>query len=211
MAHRIRYLKAGDPIPEGEPRRYKDPRGYVRLRWKLGKGDYLEAWEHRILTGAVDGQHVHHVNRDTGDNSPENLVILAAGEHSKTHAAERRLDDARIVWAYLDGATTVQIADELGCTPGAVSRVLKRNSVMTRTSTDYKTLPLDIERIAALFTQGWSPTKIGNEMGCSDRPIRSRLLAMGFTMRRRGRYTHREYESCHRDLEDSEPKWTSAS
>src|SRR5581483_6189066 len=58
----IRYLRPGDPIPEGEPRRYSTPKGYVRLRWKVGPYEYVEAWEHRVLVGNPDGHQVHHVN-----------------------------------------------------------------------------------------------------------------------------------------------------
>ena len=42
-------------------------------------------YEHRVITNAPKGSHVHHINGDTLDNRPENLVVLSPKQHSCTH------------------------------------------------------------------------------------------------------------------------------
>jgi hypothetical protein len=41
--NRIKSLSYGDPVPPGEPKRYRSSHGYIRLRWKVGERDYVEA------------------------------------------------------------------------------------------------------------------------------------------------------------------------
>lgn len=76
-------------VPSGEPRRYLNHRGYVRLRWLIGPQTYAEAYEHRLVMGLPPRHmHVHHINGDKLDNRRENLVVLTASEHQKLHAAD---------------------------------------------------------------------------------------------------------------------------
>lgn len=89
----IRYLQPGEPIPPGEPKRYPDPRGYVRLRWKVGTDSYVEAWEHRVITAATSAEVVHHKNRVTGDNQPDNLEVLNRTTHIRKHWVEASADE----------------------------------------------------------------------------------------------------------------------
>ena len=42
-------------------------------------------YEHRFVTKAPKGFHVHHINGDTLDNRLENLAILSPSEHIKHH------------------------------------------------------------------------------------------------------------------------------
>ena len=79
-------LHNGDTIPSGEPKKYKNDRGYVRLRWLVGKGEYVEAYEHRVVMGLPpDDMHVHHINHIKDDNRQENLIVLSPSDHEKLH------------------------------------------------------------------------------------------------------------------------------
>ena len=42
-------------------------------------------YEHRIVANAPPGSHVHHINGDTLDNRPENLVVMQPKDHMRTH------------------------------------------------------------------------------------------------------------------------------
>lgn len=99
---RIRQLKPGEPLPDGEPRRYvSDRRGYVRLRWKVGTGEYVETYEHRLVAGMPDGE-VHHGNEVKDDNRPENLHVLDKASHAAEHGARTsRRSKRHIEWGGL--------------------------------------------------------------------------------------------------------------
>lgn len=90
----IRQLKPGETPPEGEPRRYNDSRGYVRLRWKVGRYEYVETYEHRLVCGVPDAE-VHHRDEDKGNNDVTNLVQLTKREHAIEHSEHRRANSKR--------------------------------------------------------------------------------------------------------------------
>lgn len=85
----IRQLSKGEPIPGGEPARYLNREGYVRLRWLVGPADYVEALEHRLVMGFPEGE-IHHLNGDKTDNRPENLAVLSKVEHATLHGEQAR-------------------------------------------------------------------------------------------------------------------------
>lgn len=85
----IRALRADEPIPDIEPRRYRAQQGYIKLRWLIGTQYYVEEYEHRIVAGRPPAwKHVHHINGVKDDNRPENLQVLTPQEHSKLHQAQ---------------------------------------------------------------------------------------------------------------------------
>ena len=84
----IRSLRADEPLPAGEPKRYKNPAGYVRLRWKVGPQQYVEVYEHRLVAGMPAGE-VHHRDHSKDNNADANLAVLSKREHAERHAQEK--------------------------------------------------------------------------------------------------------------------------
>lgn len=145
----IRSLRRGEPVPTGNPRRYPNSDGYIRLRWKVGIDEYAETYEHRVVDGVVTAaEQVHHRNEVKSDNGPSNLEPMTLREHGlhhkrprkwrpyrsfaamwkAAHAENQRFDrDRRTVRMRAlraQGRTTVEIGAALGIHPSAVSRYL---------------------------------------------------------------------------------------
>ncbi len=184
----IRQLMDSETPPSGEPRRYVQGSGYVVLRWKIGPYSYVERREHRhmmIQRGHdIRGRHVHHINGVRSDNRPENLIVLGSSEH---HAEHRAVDRKRAVALYQSGLTTAEVANEVGCTPGAVSRFLADAGVKARPP---QGVSLPQARIRALYLKGYSPAAIARQLGVPNvAAIRRRVKDMGLPPRRAGRYS----------------------
>lgn len=129
----VRTWTPGDPIPDGEPSRYPDRDGYVRLRWKVGVMEYVEAREHRFLTATEPGRHVHHRNGTKGDNRPVNLARLGASEHAQLHGlARRRFNRTVAIEMYESGMSTPAIGRALGVDPSNIWRGLHREGYVMR-------------------------------------------------------------------------------
>lgn len=172
----IRYLKSSEPRPEGEPRRYtSDKRGYVRLRWKIGPGEYVETYERDDS------------NRLVGRPIP------------------KRIDLPEAVRLLSTGMTQRDVALQLGVDHGALSRALRREGVSTRRTVRASFVEPDPQRVVQLYVdEHRGMQQIARLLDCSPDVVRRVLLAQKITIRRVGvpsgdhhptRKTHVEYET----------------
>lgn len=127
--HSIRRLSDEEPLPCGKPRRYTTVDGYKILRWKIGLKTYVEALEHRVITGR-SSPHVHHKNGRRDDNAKGNLVPLTPLEHGAEHST---VDFNEAVELYSSGWSLPQLAQRYGVHNTSVMRGLKRRGVAMRT------------------------------------------------------------------------------
>jgi hypothetical protein len=153
----ITQLRAGDPDPEGEPRRYENANGYVRLRWKVGRGQYMERYERN------------------GDGS---LVRSRPSD-------ARRIDIDTAVEMYSAGSSTTAIGRRLGFHPSVVSRALAKRSVVTRGRVDYLP-PIDVDKLVSLYKGGAGQQALADEFGISAARVRALLRSNGVRVRPRG-------------------------
>jgi hypothetical protein len=165
----IRQLKPGEPMPDGEPRRYtSDSRGYVRLRWKVGKGEYVETYEHRLVAGIPDAD-VHHRDGRKGNNDSGNLSPLSKTEHAREHGAQSAARSRRATeWG---GARSQGAYD-------------KKRQAAARREERKKFL----DQVAELYGAGMTTTEIGNAVGRDPSNISRGLRRAGVPPRPKRRH-----------------------
>lgn len=165
--HIIRSLRAGEPIPSGEPRRYPDQRGYVRLRWRVGVvGEYVEIREHRLVMDADPDLHVHHLDHVPHNNDPSNLQLLTPEQHRQYHSRHlQKFELADAIRLYEAGLSTPQIGRRLGVSGSNVYRRLKRSGFKMRSISESQKRPLDYDLIRRLHGQGVRAERIGRMLG----------------------------------------------
>jgi hypothetical protein len=125
----FRRLLDHEPVPAGEPKRYRNGSGYIVLRWKIGVASYVEAFEHRIVTGRIS-QHVHHINGIKDDNRLENLRPVTSIEHGTEHTT---WDVTEACELYLAGWSLPRLSKRFSKDHAHIMRALKRRGVVMRT------------------------------------------------------------------------------
>lgn len=202
MSHSIRSLRPGDPVPDSEPRRYINDQGYYRLRWRIGVGEYVEAYEHRVFDGRVTtAPHVHHRNGVKTDNRPENLLETDPATHLAHH---RRIDRAEVVRLYRSGFSTPEVGAELGCDAAQVYRILIAEGVTPRSIGESLRLDVDPETVRYLHSKGVRARRIAKALGVSATPVERIIGEMGLRPHRTGRPTKREAEIARQAIDSLE-------
>ena len=56
----------------------------------LGKHEHRVVAEKKIGRSILPGEHVHHIDGNKHNNSPENLLVMSAEDHSRLHAMEKK-------------------------------------------------------------------------------------------------------------------------
>lgn len=130
----IRRLRDDEPLPVGEPRRYRNADGYVRLRWRVGPRFHVEILEHRLVAGrpprSID---VHHENGRKDDNQPENLEPIDHGIHSRIHGTRQvAVDDEEVARLFDAGFGRPAIASRLGISQRRVAESFARTGRVRR-------------------------------------------------------------------------------
>lgn len=209
----IRKLRDNEPIPAGEPRRYHNASGYIRLRWHVGPGRYVEAYEHRINAGRPpEHMHVHHINGVKDDNRPENLQVLTPEAHSTLHGLARdhkygdyrsrfamqRADrasanraaraerDQKVCDFYRSGMSTTQVGEAVGLNPATVSRMLAKYGITARTKSDYSA-DVPEREIADRYAAGRSLQSLAVEYRIEKKRAAAIVQQQGVKLRRPGR------------------------
>lgn len=179
----IRTLRPYEPLPEGTPGRYANQQGYIRLRWRIGPGEYVEEYEHRVVMGRPAGMHVHHRDEDKVNNDPSNLVVLTPEEHAQLHGWERGWPlplwaEARRLYE-AEGWSLLEIRDALGMDNAVLSRGLRKRGVAMRPRRRYRTLDAhEAEIVEAL--------KAGERVGALARQYGVRHIVVDAIRKRHG-------------------------
>lgn len=180
MRTQTRSLKPGEPIPGGRPNRYRTNQGYIRWRWLVGPGRYIECFEHRVIMGNPIGV-VHHKNHVRDDNRPENLEVMSHSAHSRMHHP-RKLHKSTAVKAYVEwGWQSTDIARVFGVATSQVSDRLAEAGVLIRQHGAWKRVDVDEEAVRVRHMAGCRAPKIAADLGVTPIVIRRVIRELGLT------------------------------
>jgi 5-methylcytosine-specific restriction endonuclease McrA len=156
----IRQLRTGEADPDGEAREYSAG-PYVRLRWRVGRQEYVERYKRN-----ADGSLFRQV--------PKRHRVIDWEE-------ARRL--------YEDGLSLPRVARRLGVDQGTLCRRLYVAGVSMRSSKDYAAT-FEVDTARRLYESGMGLYAVAREVGAENVTRLSReLRKAGVQIRRPGRPT----------------------
>lgn len=191
----IRQLRAGDPIPPGQPRRYRSQHGYIRLRWKVGERSYVEVYEHRFVAGLPPG-HVHHRNEVKSDNRPSNLEALSPSSHTALHNPFTwDVDEGAKL--YQSGWTLLRLEARYGVNHVTIRNGLLSRGVVMRSPARPSCVGHEAATtVRGLHLAGYSAPAIASRLGVTVQPVRDAIRRMGLPRHRAGRRPGFEREAA---------------
>jgi len=130
----------------------------------------VEALEHRVVTGAGPGTHVHHINGDRADNRLCNLEVLTPAEHGLRHSPTKAHED-EMARLYLSGRSTYEIGRMLGFSAGGVYRRLLAMGVQMRTIKESRRVHANPALVVSLAEQGYRAKRIAKMLGMGQRLV----------------------------------------
>lgn len=174
----IRQLRPGEFVPHGEPKRYRNSAGYVRLRWKVGLDEYVEVYEHRVRDyRVVTDEHVHHLNGVRDDNRLENLAPVGRDEHLRGyHGSQDRAEAARL---YASGLSTIEVGRRMGIHPSSVYNHAVASGVRIRKMSEYAANQVDREQVRRWHSEGVRVAEMARRAGVCRTRIEQAMDAMG--------------------------------
>lgn len=183
----IRSIRSMDEVPAGTPRRYRSAAGYVRLRWRVGPGRYVEAYEHRLVMQFPPAD-VHHRDGSKDNNDPRNLEPLSRVEHARRHAHIERMRTGRPLRCHRPRANA-----------GARARIAAaKRARRIRREQERSGF---VARMAELYTSGLSTIEVGKRVGLSSSNVLLALRKAGVEMRTTSDYgpsvDHQEVARMH--------------
>ena len=175
----IRTLRADEPVPDGKPRFYRDGRGYVRVRWKIGKGEYIETYAHRLAARANEG-HVHHLDHVKDHNDPTNLEILSPTEHAKRHHPRGQIPMKDAVRLYRQGWSPSMLGARYGIAGWTVHRYLRDAGVTMKTHYAGNRIEVNTDLIREWHRAGVRAEEMARRLGLrSSMPVRRAMRELG--------------------------------
>jgi hypothetical protein len=182
----IRTLAPSEPDPSGEPRRYESAGGYVRLRWKVAPGEYVERYE-----------------REEDGSLLRTRATWRPGQPRAKPPA--RVDRERVRRLHEEGLRQVEIAKLLGCNTGTVSRALASIGVAARRPRDYVRLPNPVAVACMYVDQFMSLEEVARCTGSSVGAVKRVLTEQGITVRPPGRTARSRRRAYEMELREMRP------
>ena len=181
-AERLRRL---DRRRKGLPERETTPRKPKTKRPPTPRHDGPPEWVPRAVDLYQSGLSFARVATEVGKHEVTvNKWVKRAGITPRSSKPRPSFDVATAI----DMAathTSTQIAAHFGISLQTLHAHLKKADVraIRGRGCGPEPLPLDVDRIRDLYSQGWTPRQIGDELGCSHQTIRTRLRDAGVTLR----------------------------
>ena len=213
--------RVADPTPAQHARRQKEaaetlrrldrrragrpeqptPRATKATRQTTPRDDGPPEWVPRAVTLYQSGLSFARVAAEVGKHQATVTKWVKRAGITPRSGKPRPTFDLAAAVAMAATHTTTEIAAHFGIALQTLHKHLQKAGVraVRRRASGPEPLPLDVDHILDLYSQGWTPRQIGDQLGCSHQTIRTRLRAAGVDLRAEaGRKADLE-QKCKRD------------